>query len=127
MTPDVTITISTAGDGTNDARGPSPSLSPEAAGSLAGAAHGPVPRPLDELPDAASARTTEAGPDGSLPVPGDLDAAGYTAGWAPVPLDLDVMTAIRAGLPTPEDLDAIAAAAPEPRATGRRARKPAGS
>jgi hypothetical protein len=127
MTPDVTITISTAGDGTSDARGPSPGLSPEAAtGSLAGSAHGPIPVPLDELPGGTSARTTDPAAAGGLPVPGDLDAVGDRVGSAPVPLDLDVMTAIRAGLPSPEDLDAMAVAAARPQASRRRTRKSTG-
>jgi hypothetical protein len=110
MSPDVTITISTAGGGASDTRGPVPSLEADAtAANLADSVGGPVPLPLDELPDAS------AGTRGTN--------AGGAAGSAPLPMDLDRLTTSTAGLPQPEDLDAMAAASKAQESTGKRTRR----
>ena len=129
MNPDVTITISTAGDGATGTRGPAPSLAPDTADeSWAGPARGPTPLPLDELPGAGvGALTTELAGAGAPPVPATIESiaamvAGVT-GSAPMPMDLDTMTPAPAGLPTPQDLEAMAATPPGQGGTRRRSRK----
>jgi len=112
MNADVTITISTSGDGAIGSRGPTPHLAADTtAESAAGAARGPIPLPLDQLPGAASAALAAdmVGADGR-PVPGAIESvAPRTAGAAPVPMGLDQMITTTAGLPSPQDLDTLAA------------------
>lgn len=129
MNPDVTITITTTGDGATGTRGLAPSLAPDTAdASWAGPARGPIPLPLDELLGAGvGALTTEPAGADPPPVPETIEsiaaiAAGAT-GSAPMPMDLDTMTPAPAGLPTPENLEAMTAAPPRQGATRRRTRK----
>jgi hypothetical protein len=111
MSPDVTITISTEGVA---ARGPEPNLTDEtAAAGRAGQVRGPIPLPLDQLPEGGVASV-------------GLEAA-RGAGSAPIPIDLGQMVMATTDLPSPEDLDAMIAAAGGPtppagtsRGTGRR-------
>ena len=125
MSPDVTITISTAGAGTDKAR-PVPALGGDASVTVAaGHASGPVPLPLDQLPTgSAGVSTIEAAGAGGLPVPTPLESLGTAAGStsvgaaAPTPMDLGQMTGAPAGgsggvagPPTPQEVEAMAAAA----------------
>jgi len=123
MNADVTITISTAGGGADETRGPVPDLAAGAGESQAGRVSGPVPLPLDELPTGA---TGEGGGGaagaGGRPIPTPIETlatgAAGTGGEAPTPMELAQVSTAPAGLPTPEDVEALAAAS-KGRATRR--------
>ena len=95
MNPDVTITISTAGDGTISMGAPGPNPTDVAhAERLAGAPRGPIPTPLDQLPKAASgalddASTGVGGPPAPMEIANLAASAATAGGQPPPPVDLD--------------------------------------
>jgi hypothetical protein len=129
MNADVTITISTAGSGSVETRGPVPgSAEGIAVDGLAGRVNGPIPLPLDQLPvgGTGGSVTGAAGPGGPpIPMPIETVATGTegAGGTAPVPMDLDRLATGTAGLPTPQDLEAMAAASDRPAPRRSRSRK----
>ena len=96
MNRDVTITISTAGDGTVSVGAPGPNPTDVAnAERLAGAPRGPIPTPLDQLPKASGAlgdaSTGDAGPPAPMEIANLAAAAANAGGQAPPPVDLDLL------------------------------------
>jgi NAD(P)-dependent dehydrogenase (short-subunit alcohol dehydrogenase family) len=95
MNSDVTITISTGGDGTINMAAPGPNPTDVAhAERLDGAPRGPIPTPLDQLPKVASGAVGDASTaDGGLPIPMEIaNLAAFAAnagGQPPPPVDLD--------------------------------------
>lgn len=129
MNADVTITISTAGSGSVEMRGPVPgSAEGGAVDGFAGRVNGPIPVPLDQLPVGGTgvAVTGAAGPGGP-PIPSPIETLTTgtegAGGTAPSPMDLDQLATGTAGLPTPQDLEAMAAASDRPAPRRARSRK----
>ncbi len=95
MSPDVTITISTADAGTVSTGAPGPSPTDVAhAERLDAAPRGPIPTPLDQLPKAVSGALGDASAgDGGPPAPMEIAnlaaSAANAGGQAPPPMDLD--------------------------------------
>ena len=114
MSPDVTITISTAGDGTVSTGAPGPNPTDVAhAERLDAAPRGPIPTPLDQLPKAVSgalgdASTGDSGPPAPMEIANLAASAANAGGQAP---PADGPRSARAGRPVIREAQARGAQA----------------